>query len=604
MSLIIGTAGHIDHGKTSLIQALNGFWGDKNQDEKDRGITIDLSFSNLQNGDKNISFIDVPGHENLVKTMISGAYGFSYCMVVVDANEGIMPQTKEHLEVLNLLGVCKIILVLTKCDLVAKERAKEQLKFAKDEIKNYPNLEIAASFETSIKDKDSFVPLKEFLFTLQSPQNSDSSEPFRYYIDRVFSIAGIGKVVTGSLLSGKIEQNERVLNLDLGKEFGVKSIEIHDQNAQIAYAPNRVALNLSGNGELKKGQILSKKGIWRGFFDVDCLYFGEISQNSDALFCVGTRQIRAKVKILKDFQTHKFINLKFDKEAFLLFDEKYILMEGGRVKGGGRVLNPVSEPLKKDEKIKLLSALLVKDFKATFEILIKNHKHGFGIISSRQRFNLSFQQALEIAQNLENVFVDSDALCIYGKSAIDDIVEIVKFIVSKNNFAIFSAQSIALKLPWASANLAKIALEKLEREKIIEQKDGIFIKFGVDLKNIFSNTEKNIYEILKSGKITPKAPYNIYDELDIDRKSGDDALKKLTKSKRVVRLAHNLFITADSLNFIIEKIKEIMAKKGKANVGILKDELQISRKFAIAYLEYVDKFSDIKKIGDDRFLLN
>ncbi len=167
---IIGTAGHIDHGKSSLIKELTGFWGDESKEEKRRGITIDLSFSYLKSGDKTIGFIDVPGHEKLTSTMISGAYSFDGCLIVIDAKEGIKPQTKEHLNVLNFLGQKSCIVALSKCDLVDAKQIQKQTRLIQYEFEKYENLTLASIVLTSIKDKQSIENLKTKLL-------STSSEP-------------------------------------------------------------------------------------------------------------------------------------------------------------------------------------------------------------------------------------------------------------------------------------------------------------------------------------------------------------------------------------------------------------------------------------------
>ena len=272
MSVIIGTAGHIDHGKTALIRALNGFEGDNLEEEKRRGITIDLSFSNLARGDENIAFIDVPGHENLVKTMISGAFGFDACLLVIAANEGLMPQTKEHINVLEILGVKSLIVVLTKCDLVNEAQILEREKEAREYIANFKNLQILELFKTSVKDEASIAELRDYLFNVK-PKKRSAEGIFRYYIDRVFSIKGIGSVVTGSVIEGVVKKGEKLFNYDLGKEALVRSVQTHDKFVESAGASARVALNITGIelSQLKKGQLLSKKGFLRGFLEADGL---------------------------------------------------------------------------------------------------------------------------------------------------------------------------------------------------------------------------------------------------------------------------------------------------------------------------------------------
>lgn len=599
-SLIIGTAGHIDHGKTALIKALNGFEGDQNPNEKVRKITIDLSFSHLQNKNKNIAFIDVPGHENLVKTMISGAYAFDATLLVVASDDGIMPQTKEHLQILSILGVSKIVLCITKCDLTDTARQKYVENEVRNFVKNFKNLTILKSFFISIKDLSGVSGLREFLFTIEPIKRVDS-EILHYYIDRVFSLKGFGTIVTGSLISGILRKNEKIYNCDLDKSFIVKNLQIHDENVEIASSPNRVAINLDAKiSELEKGQIFSKKGFFRGFNECDCVFYGEISHKQNVIFCVGSRQIAATVLILSENGNEKFITFKFEKEIFVKFNEHFVVLASSRVIGGGDVLNPVTEPLKKSQKIALLCELKDKNFINVFEILSSSHKHGFGLISSFQRFDMTHENALKIARNLKNAITDENSLCIYDKSAVGDLKDFINFIVSKNDRAVISAQSLALKISWASPFLCDLTLNELIKDKILQKNGNLFIKFGADFDEITQSLENKIFEILSCGGIAPIAPYNIYDELEIDRTCGDNAMKKLTKAGKIVRITHNVFLTDQNLQKLIKKMRSIIALRGFVNVSVLKDELGISRKFLIAYLEYLDLFDDIKKDGNNR----
>ncbi|MCI6641524.1 MULTISPECIES: selenocysteine-specific translation elongation factor [Campylobacter] len=599
-SLIIGTAGHIDHGKTALIKSLNGFEGDQNPNEKVRKITIDLSFSHLQNKNKNIAFIDVPGHENLVKTMISGAYAFDATLLVVASDDGIMPQTKEHLQILSILGVSRIVLCITKCDLTDTVRQKYVENEVRNFVKTFKNLTILKSFFISIKDLSGVSGLREFLFTIEPIKRVDS-EILHYYIDRVFSLKGFGTIVTGSLISGILRKNEKIYNCDLDKSFIVKNLQIHDENVEIASSPNRVAINLDAKiSELEKGQIFSKKGFFRGFNECDCVFYGEISHKQNVIFCVGSRQIATTALILSENGNEKFITFKFEKEIFVKFNEHFVVLASSRVIGGGDILNPVIEPLKKSQKIALLCELKDKNFIKVFEILSSSHKHGFGLISSFQRFDMTHENALKIARNLKNAITDENSLCIYDKSAVGDLKDFIKFIVSKNDRAVISAQSLALKISWASPFLCDLTLNELIKDKILQKNGNLFIKFGADFDEITQSLENKIFEILSCGGIAPIAPYNIYDELEIDRTCGDNAMKKLTKAGKIVRITHNVFLTDQNLQKLIKKMRSIIASRGFVNVSVLKDELCISRKFLIAYLEYLDLFDDIKKDGNNR----
>lgn len=620
-NLIIGTAGHVDHGKTALIQALNGFEGDETNEEKRRGITINLSFSHLSRNEDNIAFIDVPGHENLIKTMISGAFGFDACMLIIAANEGIKPQTMEHAQILNALGIKSAILVITKCDLVSENQATTTLNEVKKYLSEFTQITPLESFLVSAKTGVGIQDLTNYLFTLK-PCKRGENNVFRYYIDRIFGIKGRGVVVTGSVLSGAVKCGEKLYNVDLGEIFGVKGLQIHGNDVESATAPARVAINLQGNCEkLKIGQILSKKGFWRGFKEIDCeiKFFGDRvnsdissrtnfsvnsqlnSQNSsrNVVFCVGSKQVNAKITRLEG----DFFSAKFDKEMFLAFGEKFILLENGRASGGGEVLNPIGEPMKKAQKIELLKILSKRDFIGAFALLATFHKHGFGLISSYQRFGLNAQDAMEIASGLNGVFLDKNAACIYTQTARNDVKNAVLNLINKNKNAIFSANSLNLKLSWASANLIELALDELASEKIVQKNGNIYVKFGTNLVELEKSLKDKIYEIIKNKGIAPDAPYNIYDDLDIDRDIGDSALRELCTSKKIIRLEHNLYIESSALNLAVNSLRKIITERGHANVQNVKAELNISRKFALAYLEYLDKFDDIKREGDDRFFI-
>lgn len=603
-SLIIGTAGHIDHGKTALIRALNGFEGDRLEEEKKRGITIDLSFSNLQNGEQNIAFIDVPGHENLLKTMISGAFGFDTSLVVIAANEGIMPQSVEHIKILSYLNIKNIIVALSKCDLADSE----MINLRKSEIKNFiakfPNLELLEIFETSIKNQTSIDELKNYLFTLKATGRANSGL-FRYYIDRVFSLKGVGVVLTGSVIDGEVRKGEKLHNYDLGKDLLVKSIQIHEHFSDIATIGNRVALGVSGIeiSQLKKGQILSKKGFFRGFEEIDCVVNADsLTHNAEVLFCVGAKQISAKILILSQKDKSYFVSFRFEKPVFLKYGEAFVLLANSHVIGGGRVLNPIAEPMKKKDKISFLNFLQNGDFLGAFAMLKATHKKGFGLISSFQRFDLSHGDALEIAKKLPNAFVDEAGLNVYDESAIFRIKDFINFMLSKNQFAIFSATSISLKLSWATQNIVQKAINELVNEGKITQNSGIYTKFGVNFDDLRVKIEDKIYDILDKAGLTPDAPYNIYESLEIDRLTGDNVLKKLTNQNRVIRLEHNLFVTKNNLENAVTKLKDIIKKEGLVNVTTAKDRLGLSRKYAIAYLEYLDKSPDIAKNGQNRVL--
>jgi selenocysteine-specific elongation factor len=604
-NFIIGTCGHIDHGKTSLIRALNGFEGDTTYEEQQRGITIDLSFSNMQKGHQNIAFIDVPGHEKLVKNMIAGAFGFDCVMIVISAAEGIKPQTIEHIEILNLLGVKNAVVVLTKKDLVdnaSLEAKKEEISLF---LKAYDfNLLLFES--VSIYDTQSIEELKSNLFKLNA-QSKTQENFFRYYIDRVFSSKGTGTVVTGTVLGKPIQLNDKLYLCDLKKEVKVKNLQVHNNNVLEANISNRAAINLQGiqTHELQRGMLLSKKGYLRGFNTLD-IHFNALKNkilkhNQTYTVFIGSKKIDANILLFNSTQGLEtgFATIKSQEELFCVFGEKLILRQGNETIAGGVVLNPINDPLKKHNKLKLLEALSNNNIVQAYEILLQSHKKGLGLISSAQRFALSHEEALEIAQNLNDSFIDKKALVLYPLSSKITLKEIIASIYKKNQYALLSVASLALRLKWASENLIESVLLDLTYENMLI-KEGNLYK-NAHIKEDFTQAlHEVILNRLIQEDISPTAPYNIYDDLDIDRKMGDTILKSLCAKKQVIRLQHNLFIYANSLNKIVNEMTQIIKKEGYIDINNFKGNFQLSRKYLITYLDYLDNFSNIKKIENRR----
>lgn len=606
---IVGTAGHVDHGKTALIRALTGFEGDTLEEEKRRGITINLSFSSMQNETTNVAFIDVPGHEKLLKNMISGAFGFDAALVVVDANEGIMPQTKEHLEILNLLHVQYCIVALSKKDLATQATLQERLDELHEYFKHLSHMRLLEIIPTSIYEPSSIEQLRKALYALPLVTKK-SNGLFRYYVDRSFSLAGAGTIVTGTVLDGTIKVGEKIYAPELEKEFLIRNLQVHEQDVMSAFSSQRTAINLQSAQKtaFEKGVLLCKKGFIRGFDVADAWIEGigghKLKHNAKVILFVGTKQVEARMLFLEgeELMQKGFVKLQFSKPLFLVYDEPFIICASGRTIGGGRILNPINDPMKKRVKLELLKALQSKDFKHAFSLLIHIHRRGFGLISSNQRFGLNHDEALEIAKTIEDIFVDEKGLVLYPLATQKELEAMIRAIYAKNTYALLSANSLSLKLKWASANFIESVLLKLANEGFVAFQNGVYKNPNIDVDNLETLVEDRIYEILSKAIYTPDAPYNIYDDLDIDRLMGDNALKSLTRAKKVIRLEHNLFVTTAHLSALMAKIREIMRCENGIDIASFREHFEMSRKYLVAYLDYLDQFDDIKKEGNRRFL--
>ncbi|WP_297525519.1 selenocysteine-specific translation elongation factor [Sulfurovum sp.] len=604
--LIVGTCGHIDHGKTALIKALNGFEGDTLKEEKARGITIDLSFSSLGNGEKNISFIDVPGHEKLVKHMISGAFSFDAVLIAVSAAEGVMPQTLEHLEILKLLGVRDALLIVTKKDLVPETALAAASAQIEEQVAGF-GFNLLGTLAVSIYDAASVEAVKKRLFALPARPKVEANF-FRLYVDRVFSLRGVGTVVTGSVLGKPVSLKDTLFICNTETPCRIRNIQVHNEDVGKAELSSRVALNLAGVNakEIKRGYLLIQKGYLRGFGSIDIFFetLGreELRHNRNYTLYIGAMRSEVRVTLFegKEHAACGFATLKSCSSIFSIYGEKLILREGNRTVAGARVLNPVADPLRRKQKLALLEALKSEDFPQAYRVLLEAHKKGLGLVSSAQRFALSHEEAIAQATVLKNVFVDEKALVLYPLETQAELAEQIGAVYEKNRYALLSVSSIRLRMPWASEGLIASAFGILEKKGVLKAEGNLYKNAKVT-EETASFLGARILERLREEDTAPSAPFNMYDDLDIDRKSGDRVLKALCVQKSVVRLSHNLFICARSLGNIVLKMRRIIQDDGYIEIANFKAHYPLSRKYLVAYLEYLDHFSDIRKEGNRRF---
>ncbi len=603
--VIIGTAGHIDHGKTTIIKELTGFEGDATPEEKRRGITIELSFSSMDDGDNEISFIDVPGHEKLVKTMIGGAFGFDYVLIVIDVNEGAKEQTREHLLILDSIKSLGVIAVLSKSDLADEETMERRKSETIEFLGEYKNLSLLSILPFSVKKKEQKEELKNYLFSLKS-KPAQTNRLARLYIDRVFSVAGAGCVVTGTLLDGEISAKEPLYIPQIQKSVKARSIQTHNKTVDKATQGQRTAINLSdvSHNEIKKGMLLTKKGFMRGFKDIDVVIHKKPETNvkhlSELTAFFGADAAACRVFVISEDEGRITATLKFDKNMFLVYGEPFVLRNSSHTVGGGVAIGVVADPLKKSQREALLAALEKKELKKAFAALMSAHKTGFGLICSEQRFGIGYAEALEIASGMDGVIVDEKDKVLYPQNSLDALALELKKIYAKNPAALLAPKSVKQKLSWASEYLAQIAFAQLEAEGVITSNNGLYSLTENKNRDLCKELTDIVLAALESSDFMPEAPYNIYDKLDIDRAFGDEILKKLCSSQKAVRLAHNHFISAKSLQAVLQEIRTLIQKDGFATVASVKEALGISRKYAINYLEYLDRWDDIENIEQKR----
>lgn len=603
---IVGLAGHVDHGKTSLIRALNGFDGDQTSEEKRRGLTMDLSFTLMDHEEKRIFLVDVPGHEKFIKHYLAGVFGFDVLLLIVAANEGICKQSIEHLELAHLAGVKNVILVLTKCDLVEPHEAS---MVEKDIIGLLERIGLVSLFSDHVgrHDPSSYERLKHKLFSSDLPQRPE--EPyFRYYIDRSFSKDGYGTVVTGTVLGGSLKTKDKIYIPQLKTSAAIRTIHSGLQQVSTAHPNERIALNLSGvkAHDLKRGDILCSPNFLRGFLHVDVMITplkGVILKHqTEATLYIGSARHNVVLKIVSEHEGYAIAIFESTTAIYAMYREKFILRDAQGTIGGGEILNPIADPMKRKQKNDFLLLLQQKQLSEAFTMLMNIHKKGFGLIGAYQRFGMDHSVALELASVIPDSYLDHDEKVLYPSSTLEMLKEYIRAIYKKNRRALLSKNSLHLRFTWASINLCQEILIQLEFKNEVVFTDGLYRSIDCDIEDIQQYVEDSLYAILEIQGWEPQAPYVIYESLYLDRIHGDNSMKRLCSAGKVIRLAHNLFISAPHLSLTILYLRGIIAKYGFVDIELAKVQTGLSRKYLIAYLEHLDRFEDIRSEGTRRSL--
>lgn len=376
--LIMGTAGHVDHGKTTLIKALTGFDCDTHKQEKQRGITMNLGFTHLDLPDGNsVGIIDVPGHADFIKTMVAGACGIDFVLFIIAADEGIMPQTREHLEIMNTLGIKHGIIILTKIDLVDTELielAEEELReFVKDSFLENASIVKVSSVSESGMDK----LLQAITDNVEKIPQRSSEGAFRLYIDRIFSREGFGTIANGSVLSGLISKDDKVYLLPGNKELRIRRMEHHGKEVNTVSAGDRASFNLVGlkQKDFTRGMVLSDRKIKETrLIDAKITIFQpDVSLQlwTQVIFLLGTGRLMARMHLLDKNSISSgetcLVQIYLPKPIIAVFGDKFIIRNssGDLTLGGGEIVDPypLHHRRRREEQIDIVKKLSSGDSK-------------------------------------------------------------------------------------------------------------------------------------------------------------------------------------------------------------------------------------------------
>jgi len=636
-SIIVGTAGHIDHGKTTLIRALTGIDTDRLPEEKRRGITIDLGFAELTLGDTTIGFIDVPGHQRFVKNMLAGAHGMDLVMLVVAADESVMPQTREHFEICRMLGVGSGLIVITKSDSVDDELLGLVREEAADLVKG-SFLEQAPIVSVSARTSAGIDVLRETLSRLAAsvpPRPADLVS--RLPIDRSFTVKGFGTVATGTLLSGSINEASVLELLPAGTRVRVRGIQVQGNPVSEAVAGQRTAVNLGGldAGEVERGMVLAAADSLRStqVVNTECELIDSapkaLRSRTRVRVHLGTTEVLARVRLFESKGeilpgARNFAQLRFESPVITIPGDRFIIRSysPSQTIGGGLVLDSfaVKHRARADLAVReKLNALLHSARAEQVAIFIAaSGERGL----SRQ--DLTARTGM-LPEPLEVAITESVAA---GR-----VQEAEGILVAAKHYQIFSTQVInAVRAEQKSTSLSRGIARETLRERIfahsrpevfravlsqLSQAGELIVErevvrtpdHSLELGEKDRAIRDNLEQLYAQADLAPPAINEVVERLSrLDTKQNDihKHLRLLTDSGRLVRVSNEFLFHSDSVNALIKRLRDYAVndlKERMIDMTTFKNLTGISRKHAIPLLEYLDRQHVTRRAGNARIIL-
>jgi len=647
-SIIIGTAGHIDHGKTALVKALTGIDADRLQEEKRRGITIDLGFahSQLQGSDGEtlqLGFVDVPGHERFVRNMLAGVGGIDLVLLVIAADESIKPQTREHFDILQLLGVRRGITVLTKSDAVDAETLDvvrlEVEEFLRGTFLESPKSPIVAVSSLTGLGMDD---LKRAIVTVAHEVRArDSHGLARLPIDRVFTMKGFGTVVTGTLISGRIRPDEELEILPGGRRVRVRGVQVHGHTADQAIAGQRTALNLAGTStaDLARGMTLVPPATLVATRSIDVKLSllpsapRALKNRARVHFHCYSAESVAEVELygakeLKSSQA-AFARLTLASPLQLLPEDHFILRQFSPVVtiGGGVILDaaPMQGPreIRKLEKLSGTSLMEV-----TLAPLSKFENRGAILVNRvtrRGHRGLSLAEAVsetgwhkdEVTAHASDLVGQGFLIQIQGRffahfemdlaqqSLLDAVSDFHKRDPLRPGMPKGELQEDMSRALNMATELFEAAIPNLVKNKKIETA-GDLVRVpghGVVMKDEEAESKKKIEEAFSTAGLKVPALYEVLASLKVDKARAQKIVTLLLRDKVLIKISDELMFHRSALEELRRQIAARKAKSPQIEVATFKEMTGVSRKYAIPLLEYLDRERVTKRVGDARIIL-
>lgn len=624
--ITLGTAGHIDHGKTALVKSLTGTDTDRLLEEKNRGMTIELGFAslNLPSGDI-VSIVDVPGHEKFVKTMVAGVTGIDLVLLVISADEGIMPQTKEHIDILSVLKIHTGVVVLTKADLVDEttiQSRREEITLALQGT-SLEGMDILPVSSVTSQGLAALFEKIDFL-AAHIPEKSHQTL-FRMPVDRIFSMTGHGTVVTGTVFGGRIGRGDPVVILPKGLTSKVRSIQVRNQSVEEAVAGDRCALNLAGieKEDLERGSVITLKDKVEPVTLVDVAV--EISPGGEDLVHnqrvhvhTGTSAVVARVRMLGGDRIEPmergYAQLRLEEPIVALRGDRFILRTYSPVKtlGGGKILFHHTHPRKRFDLEGL--ANLAKADQMEDGHFLRAFVLQRTTLIDKESLYLETLVDPEIIERLLHQLVQEKVLYPLekGKYASISWLDAIYDKTLKTFQLLYRKQIYRYQLPKGELKsrvfqelsvkeYAEILGLLQEQEKLQISGQQVWIDGIERISEIMSRKEvQRVRKLFEDETLFSVSPSLVAERIGLKGEAAEEILRFLTSVGILINLEDNLVVGRKKIHSIYQQVAAMMEKDGTITAAGLRDALGISRKEAIAFLEFFDKKQVTLRDGNDR----
>jgi selenocysteine-specific elongation factor len=630
-SIIVGTAGHIDHGKSSLVEALTGTHPDRLEEEKRRGITIDLGFAFLEEAGIRFGFVDVPGHERFVGNMLAGAAGIDLVLLVISAEESIKPQTREHFDICRLLGIQRGVVALTKSDLVDSDTL-ELVRLELEDFLRGSFLENAPIVPVSAKTANGLAELKKaMVHQAQQIIGKDSRRSFRLPIDRAFAVKGFGSVVTGTLISGHVSPEDEVELFPKAMKLRVRGVHSGGKNVERAEAGQRTAVNLAGidHQTLKRGMSLAAPGRFRATRRVDVklrLLPGVRKLKNHALvhFHSGSFECMAEIILFEGGELpagHElFAQLRLKQTVLVLPGDRFIIRQSSPLVtiGGGEVLDPLARRprIREAPRQEFLKTIERGDRAEILEALAQRSL--FGLPQSDIPARTGWTDA-EIQETIRRVtaakrirLIPAEPPLLYGTATFDELKNKIAEKVGrfhKENPLLPGISREELRSALARRlrpELFRAALEELAFQKQIDLQGESVKRAGAQISLLPDEVKAKdqIEGAFATAGLAVPSVKEVLGKLSVETRRAEKLLQILLREKALHRVTPDLIFHRQALAELRSKLAGYRETKGeRISVPAFKDLTGITRKYAIPLLEYLDRERVTRRQGDERVIL-